>query len=104
MGDTIKIKVKFRGDVAEVKCLMVHPMETGARIDPDSGELVPRRHITQLSFALNGRPVLIANCSTAVAKNPYFRFSFAGAAPGDRFSVNWEDIKGESDSVEMILE
>lgn len=104
MGDTIKVKIKLTGDVAEIKCLVVHPMETGARKDPDSGELVPRHHITQMSFALNDMPVLIANCSTAVAKNPYFRFSFAGAASGDRFSVNWEDVKGESGSVATILE
>ncbi len=103
MGNTIKVKAKLKGDVADVKCLVVHPMETGARHDPDSGELVPRHHITQLSFALNGRSVLIANCSTAVSKNPYFRFSFAGAAAGDRLSVTWEDIKGKSDSIETIL-
>ncbi|MFT4563536.1 MAG: sulfur-oxidizing protein SoxZ [Gammaproteobacteria bacterium] len=104
MSDTIKLKIKLRGDVAEVKCLVVHPMETGARKDPDSDELVPRHHITQMSFALNDRPVLLANCGTSVAKNPYFRFSFAGAAPGDRFSVNWEDVNGKSDLVETTLE
>ena len=103
MAKSIKVKVKLKGDLANVKCLVVHPMETGARKDPDSGELVPRNHITQMTFALNGEPVMIANCSTAVSKNPYFKFSFAGAASGDAFSVHWEDSTGGSDSFETVL-
>ena len=80
MSKSIKVKVKRNGDIAEVKCLLVHPMETGSRKDPATGELIPRDHITQVTFALNGKPVMIANCSTAISKNPYFKFSFAGAS------------------------
>ena len=39
MASNIKVKVKLSGDVAEVKSLMLHPMETGSRKDPDTGEL-----------------------------------------------------------------
>ena len=103
MAGKIKVKVKLEGEVARVKSLVVHPMETGARKDPDTGTLVPRHHIKQLTFANNGTPVLVADCSTAVAKNPYFNFSFTGASPGDKFTVNWVDSRGESDSLETIL-
>ena len=103
MASKIKIQVKLEGEVARVKSLVVHPMETGARKDPDTDILVPRHHIQRLTFANNGKPVLVADCSTAVAKNPYFNFNFMGARPGDKFTVSWVDSKGESDSLETIL-
>ena len=104
MPTTIKIRVKRTGDLAEVKCLVVHPMETGLREDPETGEKVPRNHITQLTFANNGKTVLIANCSTSVSRNPYFNFSFAGSHQGDRFSAAWIDDKGEHDLHEIVVD
>ena len=103
MAGKIKVKVKLEGEVARVKSLVVHPMETGAREDPETGTIVPRHHIKRLTFANNGTPVMIADCSTAVAKNPYFNFSFTGANPGDKFNVSWVDTWGESDSLEIII-
>jgi sulfur-oxidizing protein SoxZ len=104
VAETIKVRVQREGDRARVKCLIVHPMETGLRKDPQTGATVPRHHITRITFANNGRTVLIAHCSTAVAKNPYFDFSFEGAAAGDRFSVAWVDTRGEADSLETVLQ
>lgn len=104
MASKIKIQVKIKDGVANVKSLIVHPMETGSRKDPDTGELVPRHHIQQLKFTNNGKVVLLANCSTAVSRNPTFSFSFRGAEPGDRFKVAWVDTRGEADSIEKILE
>jgi sulfur-oxidizing protein SoxZ len=104
MASKIRVKVKLKGDVAEVKSLMQHPMETGARRDPDTADLVPRHHITQLTFSNNDKPVMVVNCSTAVARDPFFSFSFKGASPGDKFTVAWVDNKGESDSIEKILD
>jgi sulfur-oxidizing protein SoxZ len=103
MATGIKVRVKLKGDVAEVKSLMKHPMETGARKDADTGDIVPRHHITQITFANNGAPVMLVNCSTAVARDPYFRFSFGNASAGDRFTVSWVDTRGEADSSETIL-
>ena len=103
MASKIKVKVKLKGDIAEVKSLMLHPMETGARKDPDTGSTIPMHHITQLTFANNGEPVMVINCSTAVSRDPYFSFSFNGAKPGDTLTVNWVDNKGESDSTEVVL-
>lgn len=103
MASTIKIKARLSGDVAEVKSLILHPMETGAREDPDTGELVPRHHITQLTFRNNGEAVMVANFSTAVSKNPYINFSFGGAKAGDTLKVSWVDNLGESDELETVL-
>ena len=103
MASSIKIKTRLSGDVAEVKSLILHPMETGARKDPDTGELVPRRHITQLTFTKNGEAVMVANFSTAVSKNPYIDFSFRGAKAGDTLSIRWVDNLGDSDQLETVL-
>jgi sulfur-oxidizing protein SoxZ len=103
MASKIKLKVKLKGDIAEVKSLMLHPMETGARIDSEIEDFVPAHHITQLTFTNNDRPIMVVNCSTAVAKDPYFSFSFKGAVPGDKLTVSWVDNKGETDSVEKVL-
>jgi sulfur-oxidizing protein SoxZ len=103
MASKIKVKVKLKGDVAEVKSLMMHPMETGSRKDPDSGSTIPAHHITQLTFANNGEPVMVVDCSTAVSRDPYFSFSFTGAKAGDTLTVGWIDNKGESDSTEVVL-
>ena len=63
MAGKIKIQVKIEEGVARVKSLIVHPMETGSRKDPDTGKLVPRHHIEQLVFSNNGKTMLLANCS-----------------------------------------
>jgi sulfur-oxidizing protein SoxZ len=103
MASNIKLKVKLSGDVAEVKSLMLHPMETGARKDPDTGSLVPAHHITQLTFTNNGETVMVANFSTAISKNPYFSFKFRGAKAGDTLKVSWVDNLGETDELETVL-
>jgi len=103
MASKIKVKAKLKGDVAEVKSLMMHPMETGARKDPDTGATIPAHHITELTFTNNGETVMVVHCSTAVSRDPYFSFSFTGAKAGDTLAVRWVDNKGESDSVETVL-
>jgi len=103
MASKIKVKVKLKGDVAEVKSLMMHPMETGARKDPDTGATVPAHHITELTFTNNGETVMTVHCSTAVSRDPYFSFSFAGAKAGDTLAVRWVDNTGGSDTVETVL-
>jgi sulfur-oxidizing protein SoxZ len=104
VAETIKVRVQREGDRARVKCLIVHPMETGLRKDPLTGATVPRHHITRIIFANSGRTVMVVHCSTAVAKNPYLDFSFQEARAGDRFSVTWVDTRGETDSLETVLQ
>jgi len=99
----IKISVKLVGNIADVKSLMLHPMETGSRIDPDSGDTIPAHHITQVVFTNNEKPVMVANFSTAVSRNPFFGFSFEGAKAGDVLRVRWVDNLGESDEIETRL-
>ena len=104
MAARIRVQVRLEGDLARVKSLVVHPMHTGLRKDPETDEVIPRHHIERLTFANNGTPVLVADCSTAVSRNPYLNFSFRGAKPGDRFTVDWIDNKGETGSFETTIE
>lgn len=103
MAGNIKLNVKLKGNVADVKSLMLHPMETGSRKDPDTGAIIPAHHITQLIFTNNGKEVMIANFSTAVSKNPFFGFSFEGAKAGDTLKVSWVDNTGATDELEKQL-
>ena len=100
MASTIKLSAKIKGDIAVVKSLMLHPMETGARVDADSGEKIPAHHITQLIFTNNGKQVMVANLSTAISKNPFFSFSFEGAKAGDTLVASWTDNNGGTDQLE----
>lgn len=100
MTQTIKLSAKFKNGITDVKSLMLHPMETGARTDPDTGNSIPAHHITQLVFTHNGRQVMVANFSTAVSKNPFFGFSFEGGNAGDKIKAQWVDNLGETDELE----
>ena len=104
MAGTIKVKANVSGELTRVRSLMLHPMETGTRRDADTGKLVPRKHITQLTFTNNGRPVMVANFSTAVSRDPYFSFKFKGGKVGDTIKVAWVDNTGSTDEVESTLE
>ena len=45
MPEPIRMRIKLDGDVADVRVLIGHPMETGLRKDPSTGELVPLHFI-----------------------------------------------------------
>jgi sulfur-oxidizing protein SoxZ len=103
MANKIKVKAKLSGDIADIQSLMLHPMETGARKNPDTNELVPPHHITQLTFVHNGEVAMVADLSTAVSENPYFRFKIRGAKAGDSLKVSWVDNLGETAEIETAL-
>ena len=57
MAEPMRIRATMAGDVADVKVLMNHPMETGLRKDAKTGQLVPAHFITEVSATINGAPV-----------------------------------------------
>ena len=103
MADAMKIRARLQGDVADVKVLMFHPMETGLRKDPITGEVIPLHFIQHVIASHNGMTVLDAQWSRAVSKNPFVNFRIRGAKPGDKVTVIWEDNKGEKASIETTL-
>jgi sulfur-oxidizing protein SoxZ len=103
MGKPIKIRTKLKGDIAEIKALMPHNMESGMRRDPDSNELVAAHYISDVVVEHNGDVVMQAYWGTAVSKNPYVAFSIKDAASGDVIKVSWTDNLDDSSSTETTL-
>jgi sulfur-oxidizing protein SoxZ len=102
MAGSIKIRATVAGDLAEVKCLITHPMEPGNRKDKTTGADITSKFITEISAAVNGKDVLTGNLSAAVSKNPYLSFK-APAKVGDKVTVTWKDTTGETDTVDTVL-
>ncbi len=94
MADPMKIRATLKGDTAEVRVLMVHPMETGQRKDAD-GKIVPVHFIQEVSVRVNGKAVIEGQISQAVARNPVFSFRLKGVKAGDKVEIAWLDNKGE---------
>ena len=96
MPDPIRLRVKLDGEIADVRVLIGHPMETGLRKDPKTGEPVPLHFIQTVAASLNGTPVIEAQWSQAMARNPYLQFRVRGVKPGDEIAIEWLDNRGES--------
>lgn len=100
---SIKIRASMVGGVAEVKCLMNHPMETGLRKDAKTGQLVPAHFIKSVVATVGGKTVLDAQWGGGISRNPYLAFRVKGAQKGDKVTVSWEDNKGEKASAEATI-
>jgi sulfur-oxidizing protein SoxZ len=94
MADPMRIRAQAAGDKTTVRVLMSHEMETGQRKD-SSGKVIPAWHITEVTAALNGKPVMSAQWGPAVSKNPFLQFTVKGAKAGDKIAVTWVDNKGD---------
>lgn len=102
MGDPMKIRAKMDGDVAEVRVLMGHSMETGQRKGSD-GKIIPAHFIKDIRAELNGKVVFEAAISQAISRNPLFAFKVKDAKVGDTITITWEDNTGDkrTDSVKV---
>lgn len=103
MAEPTKIRAQVTGDVVEVKALMNHPMETGQRQDPKTGQKVPVHFIQTVTCTLNGKPVLDAQMSQAISKNPFLGFKIKGGKVGDKVVITWVDNKGDKRSDEVAV-
>ena len=97
MANDMKMRARLKGDIAEVKILMSHPMETGRRKN-HMDETVPAHFIQLVTVTLNDKPVLEAQWGTGISKNPYLTFHVKGAKVGDKIQVTWHDNQGLSSS------
>jgi len=98
---TIKLRTKEKKGKIQVKALITHPMETGLRKNK-KGEKIPAHHITKIVVEANGKPVLTADWSGSVSKNPFLSFKYAGSKD-DTVKLSWEDNTGKSDSIEKKI-
>jgi sulfur-oxidizing protein SoxZ len=101
MADPMKIRATLQGDVADVRVLMAHPMETGQR--KQDGKAVPLHFIQTITATLNGKTVFSADISQAISRNPVFAFKVKGAKAGDKIVITWKDNKGETRTDETTV-
>jgi sulfur-oxidizing protein SoxZ len=102
MSDPMKVRTVLKGDVAEVRVLMVHPMETGQRKDA-SGNLLAQHFIQEVSVKVNGKTALEGQISQAVSRNPVFSFRLKGVKAGDKLEIAWLDNKGATSKSETAI-
>jgi sulfur-oxidizing protein SoxZ len=102
MAEPMKIRATLQGDVADVRVLMAHPMETGQRKDA-SGKLVPMHFIQTITAQLNGKTVFAADISQAVSRNPVFAFKVKGVKAGDKLTITWLDNTGDKRTDEIVI-
>jgi sulfur-oxidizing protein SoxZ len=102
MAEPMRIRATLQGDVADVRILMMHPMETGQRRD-GKGQIVPLHFIEHVVVTHNGKTVLDAHWTQAISRNPFLGLRVKGAKVGDKISVTWTDNKGEKRTDEATV-
>ena len=85
-------KTAKRGEVVEIKALILHPMETGFRPGPN-GSIIPRNIIERFVATWNGAEIFNIDLSPAIAANPFVSF-FAIATEGGTIGFRWSGDEG----------
>ena len=102
MAEPMRIRATLQCDVADVRILMRHPMETGTRKDA-KGEIIPVHFIQSVVVAHNGKTVLDAQWSQAVSRDPFLGLRVKNAKAGDKITVTWTDNKGDKRTDETTI-
>jgi len=102
MGSPIKIRAQLQGEIADIRILMQHPMETGQRKD-EQGQVVPMLFIQTFSVNLNGKPLIDGQLNTSISKNPLFAFRAKGIKAGDKIAVSWTDSSSDKRQDEVTV-
>lgn len=102
MANPMRIRAVAANDETTVRILMSHIMESGSRKDA-AGATIPPHHIRDVQITHNGKVVLQAQFTGAVAQDPFLSFKFKGGAKGDRIVVKWTDNKGDSRTDEAAI-
>ena len=103
MAEPMKIRASMKGDVAEIKCLMNHVMETGLRKDAKTGQMVPAHFINTVTCEVGGKKVMDAQWGGGISKNPYLAIRVKGAKAGDKVVISWTDNKGDSNTADTTI-
>ncbi len=104
MAGTIRMRARLKDGEVNVKALIKHPMETGRRRDPESGEVAPAHFIQKIHAEHDGKQVFRGYWGTGVSANPFISFAFTGGNKGETVTLTWVDNKGQSDSIEAEIQ
>jgi sulfur-oxidizing protein SoxZ len=81
-----------KGDLVEIKALVMHVMETGYR-PGTNGRIIPRNIIEDFTATWNGREIFRMKLSPAIAANPFVSFS-AVATESGTIAFRWSGDEG----------
>lgn len=97
-------KTARRGEVIELKALIMHPMETGFR-PGTNGTIIPRNIIERFVASWNGTEIFRMDFSPAIAANPFVSF-FAVARESGTIAFRWTGDEGfkaeESIAIDVV--
>ena len=96
--NSVRIRARrLEDDVVSFHTLISHPMETGARRDRATGELVPAQYIEAVGIYLNEKPMIYVLWGPLITKNPYLSVKWRGIGNvGDRVELRWIDNLGQT--------
>lgn len=92
---TSRIKVPpeaKRGDVIEIRCMAMHPMENGYNFD-SQGTILPIHLINTFVCRYNGDEIFRASLGTGISANPYLTF-YTVATESGTIEFAWHDDDG----------
>ena len=85
-------KTAKKGEVIELKALILHPMETGFRAGTN-GRSIPRNIIERFVATWNGTEIFRMDMSPAIAANPFVSF-FTVATESGTIGFRWTGDEG----------
>jgi len=98
----MRIKAKLKGDVATVKLLIKHAMESGRRKD-EAGNVIPAKYVQTITGHIAGTQVFEVNTGAGVSKNPFIQVILSGRAVGETLDFKWVDSSGASEEDSVTL-
>lgn len=102
MSIRIRMRGRVKGDVAEVKALIKHKMESGLRKNKKTGKNYPAEFIDMVEVSVNGTKAVDAQWSGAVSANPYMGVMIK-ASKGDEVTLSLKDNTGKKGSKSIKL-
>lgn len=97
---SIKLRAKQKGNLTEIKAIIIHPMHTGRATD-DFANIIPAHFIQVADLMVNGQAVFQMQWGTGIAKNPYLTCYVDNAKVGDKVSLTWHDNLGKTGTGEI---
>ena len=85
-------KTARKGEVIELKALVLHVMETGFR-PGTNGRIIPRNIIERFTASWNGAEIFRMDFSPAISANPFVSF-FAVASESGKITFRWTGDEG----------
>ena len=71
---TIKMRSKESNGIVTVKALIKHPMETGARKNKKTGDMIPAHYIQEVHSKANGKDIITIHWGPCCFKKPLSYF------------------------------